>query len=279
MPTAWTLAVLLAAGMAGQPGGGGPARERQPPPHVRIEAHAPFDDARGELLAGPMAERLTVQVRGKAGSPASATLLLRTAPGTQRDQRDAQVSIEAGDLRVYASAGRLTAVSASNPAAYYEAEFDGPPDAGAVARTLRPLPLPELAVMFARGGEPVAQLTPITRRVRWEGTAVPVDPAPTQITLVGPAEGAAPGPAGGAATVVFEYQPNPQDRRSPGRLRLRSFSSPLPGGGDERMLTVTSAWVEPGDPALWKIDTAKRTRVDSLAALGIKVEPPPEKKV
>ncbi|MFT3686074.1 MAG: hypothetical protein QM783_14335 [Phycisphaerales bacterium] len=289
MRTVGLLAIVVGSVIAGasgaQPGsgggGGGEGKKKEEPKPVDLPLHRPFDDARETLRQGPTAQRIAVTIKSKGQSPAGANVLLRIAPGKERDQRDAKVSIDAGDLRVYAADGQLTAIAASNPTTYFMVDLDGPPTPRAIAKVLHPLPLPELAVFFAPGGSVVDELTPYTRQIEWQPTKVLIDPPPTQITLNGSVEGK-PG-----ASIVFEYQPDPQDRRAAGRLRIRSFTCPITGtvgggvgGGtsgasEERTLTTMSNWLDPGDPAAWKIATDKRTRVDSLAALGIRIDPPP----
>lgn len=267
------LAVIAVAALCAhadhQPGAGG-GKQPPEPKTTAIHPHMPFDDCREAMLTGPMAERLTVTVRSKGQSAASANILLRTAPGKERNQLDAKVSIEAGDLRVYAEGGTLTAVAASNPTAYYSVDLEGPATPDVLAKALHPLPLPELAVFFSPEGSVVTQVTPVTRPVTWAPTTVPLDPPLSSITLSGDAQGKS------RASITFEYQTEVQGRPVAPRLRIRSFACPLPSSAnDERTISITSAWTDPGDPVSWKITTDKRTRVDSLAALGIKVEPPP----
>lgn len=267
------LAAALCSGLAGQTPGGGPGRQPGPgtlkPEPVTFTPARVFDDLREAAQASPIAERLTVTVKGEQ-SPVSANIVLRIAPGRERDQRDSRVSIEGGSLRVYATGGtkdapgELIAVSTTNSAVYYRLPLEGAPTLAALSEALLPLPLPTLAVYFAPGGAAVADPTPLTRNITWEPTTVQVaEPPLPPIVLTG----AMKGQPGQPATLHLEYQQ--------GRLRLRSFSAPLAvSGASPRTLTVTAAWIEPGDPQSWVIDVAGRTRVNTLAGLGLKPESP-----
>jgi len=251
-------------GGAPRPPGGGPPLKPEPVP---VSAAQVFRDLRDSIQIEPIAERLTVTVRSEQ-TPVSANIVLRIAPGAQRDLRDARVSVEAGPLRVYArggteeSPGEVTAVSASNAAVYYRVPLTGPPTLKALSDALMPLPLPTLAFCFAPEGA-VADPTPLTRGIRWEGTVRnPLEPfAP--LTLTGVMEGKPEQPV----TLALEY---PQKR-----LRLRSFTAPLSGGGGSaRTLQIVAAPLEPGDPAGWVIDVTGRTRVETLAGLGAQPHEP-----
>ncbi|MDP1661565.1 MAG: hypothetical protein Q8L55_06575 [Phycisphaerales bacterium] len=253
---------IAACGAAGQIGTAQP----KPEPTVELSAARVFTDAREAARSAPIAERLTVTVKQPEHTPLSAALVLRIAPGKQRDGADTLVSIDAGDLRIHARGGtkdepgELIAVSVSNPTAYYRTALDGPPTAAAISAALLPLPLPTLAVYFAVEGQALAEPTPLTGNIAWSAVSLPINDLRPPITLTGTIDGK-PG-----ASILFEYQ---QDR-----LRLRSFSSPLVRGRDARVLQVTAAWIEPGDPKSWLIDVSGRTRVESIAALGTRVEPP-----
>lgn len=272
------LAVPAASPASVQPSSGGAGGKHQPEPKplIPMTAARVFTDARDALRTGPLASRLTVTVIHKGRSPSSANILLRTASGKERDQRDARVSIDAGDLRIYAEGGQLTAAIASNPTTYYRVDIEGPPTLAAISKALHPLPIPELSVFFA-DGDAVKDPTPLTRGIAWNPITRSIDDPTAPITLTGAVEGRE-----GEATMTLEYQTVQRDKQRENLLRMRSFSCPLASAGvagtgsaEERSLSITSAWTDPGDPAKWKIDTTTRTRVDSLAALGIKIEPPP----
>ncbi len=275
------LALILAAGLSITPhtiahlavqppaGGGGVGGKNPPEPKtINVSPSQVFTDARDVLRGAPHAQRLTVTVIHKGRTPSSANIVLRIAPGKERSQRDAKVSIDAGDLRIYAADGQLTAVLASNPTTFYRAEFEGPPTLAALSGALHPLPIPELAIFFA-DGDPVSEPTPLTRGITWSPVTRSIDEPTTPLTITGTIDGR-PGPS-----MTFEYQTVQRDRHKESLLRLRSFTCPIgPASSvEERTLSTISAWIDPGDPASWKIETANRTRVDSLAALGIKIEP------
>ncbi len=254
---------ILVCGPAGQVGNGQP----KPEPTIELSAARVFTDARDSARSAPIAERLTVTVKQPEHTPVSAGLVLRIAPGKQRGGADTLVSIDAGDLRITARGGskeepgELVAVSATNPTAYYRAPLEGPPTAAAISAALLPLPLPTLAIYFAAEGQALADPTPLTGNIAWNSVNLPINDVHPPITLTGTIDGK-PG-----ASILFEYQ---QDR-----LRLRSFTSPLVRGRDARVLQVTAAWIDPGDPKSWQIDLTGRARVMSIAALGTRVEPPP----
>ncbi|HZW07062.1 MAG TPA: hypothetical protein VFF65_08050 [Phycisphaerales bacterium] len=260
-----TLAVaLIAASLSsGQPNG-----PKLDPP-IPLPKGALFREVRDAARQGPIAERLTVEVRHPEKSTERANITLRIAPGTARDAHDAQVAIEAGQLRIHARGGtveqpgELIAVASSNPTAYYCAALDGPPTITALSAALLPLPLPTLAIYFARDDETLSDPTPLTRGISWGDAALlPNDPL-APLTLAG----TVPSRPETAAAMLFEFQ---QDRR-----RFRSLTAPVSSGGkDRRVLTITAAWIEPGDPKTWAIDTAGRTRVETLAALGVRIDPP-----
>lgn len=269
------VAMLIAVcGSAGQVGTAQP----KPDPTVELSAARVFTDAREAARSAPIAERLTVTVKQPEHTPMSAALVLRISPGKQRDGADTLVSIDAGDLRIHARGGtkdepgELIAISVSNPTAYYRVVLDGPPTLAALSAALLPLPLPTLAVYFGTEGQALADPTPLTGNIVWSPVSVPINDLRPPITLSGTIDGKSGGGGGGSgggggASMLFEYQ---QDR-----LRFRSFTSPLVRGRDARVLQVTAAWIEPGDPKSWSIDVSGRTRVESLAALGTRVEPPP----
>ncbi|HYD01251.1 MAG TPA: hypothetical protein VEB22_08500 [Phycisphaerales bacterium] len=250
------------AGVVRQPNG---PKLEQPVP---LPKGALIREVRDAVRQGPIAERLTVEVRHPEKSTERANITLRIAPGAARDFHDAQVAIDAGQLRVHARGGtveqpgELIAVASSNPTVYYRVPLQGAPTLAALSAALLPLPLPTLTIYFARDDETLSEPTPLTRGISWgDASLLPSDPsAPVTLTgtvLLRP---------DAAAAMLFEFQ---QDRR-----RFRSLTAPVSSGGkDRRVLTVTAAWIDPGDPKTWTIDTAGRTRVETLAALGTKIEP------
>jgi hypothetical protein len=287
-PVALIIAALLNAGGGFDPAPSSrqPGVSPKPEPTTTLTPTRVFTDARDAARdqsgdasdanrdvtkAAPIAERLTVTVKGAEQSAASANIVLRIAPGKERDRRDSQVSIDAGPLRIYArggtkeSPGEVTAVSTANPSTYYRVPLETPPTVAALSSALLPLPLPTLAIYFAPEGEPLTDPTPLTRGIAWQPVAVPVNDLRPPITLTGTVDGK--NGTAGNASIHFEYQ---QDR-----LRVRSFSAPVTSGGaDARTLSITVAWIDPGDPKSWTIDVTGRTRVETLGALGTKIEPP-----
>lgn len=247
--------ILIAAALSPQPGAGTSPVGRQPikPEPIPVSALRVFTDARDAARKAPIAERLAITIKEKDRTPVTAAVVLRIAPGVERDQHDAAVSIEAGELRVYTQGGELTAAINSNPATFYRAAYGGTPGPAMLKELLQPMPLPTLAIYFAPDGQTVSDPTPQTRGISWQPTAL-LPSGEEPITLAGTIDGK-PGPA-----IVF-------DRAT---YRLRSFTAPL---GEERTLTITATPTDPGDPKTWPIDVSKRTRVAALKDLGTKPEP------
>lgn len=167
---------------------------------------------------------------------------------------DRAVLLELGPLRAHAHRGTLTVWSTQNDATYFLAQYTGEFTAETLQASLPPVPAPQLAAAADLPANRAMTLAAYLPDVRWAAGSVPLDDARAPIIMPGVS------PNG---TLHWE-----QDQRSG---RLRRFTASIKSPALEMSLACTPT--DPGEPASWKIDIAKRKRVATVSELARKPEP------
>jgi len=207
--------------------------------------------------ARPTAEEMTIKLRGPQGPERAETVAVRIDPGDGRGKRPRRVSLDLGPLRVYASQGRLTAISSLAPGRYFQCPYQGELTPATLASILPPIPLPQLE-LASQERMTFPNPTPYTTNVVWSGASAQSTTRPPTMTLTGS------GPSG-PVTLVANLT----------TARLLRLSATIHGPAGDTTLELSCRVQEPGDPESWPIAIEGREPVASLSEL--RLAPPKPK--
>jgi hypothetical protein len=224
-----------------------PAAAQQPRGHA-IPPQMVIDDLR-ESYAGIIAEEVEVRYRAPQAPVRTEMFTVRMAPGDDPGRGPARLRLELGPLRIVYAGGQMTAVSQSAPEFYFRQRYEGPISPSLLARTLPPLPVPQLALA---AGNDVAFSAPsvYTPSVGWVSASLDADARPALMTMIGT------GPGGNVEIIA-----------NADTARLMRVLLQVRAAGAEAAMELSMRPVDPGDPEQWLIDTAGRTPVSSLSQL------------
>jgi hypothetical protein len=234
------------------------AQQQPNPASVDVPVQLALDDVCHAYGRSPAADEVQIKVRTLTGAAEreraseradAFRVFTEPDPGQHALKR---LRVELGPVTIYAGEGRITAVSASAPALYFQTEYSGPLTPAVLAERLPPIPAPQL--LFAVSPDPDAPmaLPPYLREIRWTSAVARPTAKPPYVTVVG---SSADGPVGMVVSadsgrlVNFSAEWGRPD--SPGSTTVELAVKPIP----------------PGDPAAWSLATAGRTRVPTLDAL------------
>ncbi|HMN42495.1 MAG TPA: 2-amino-4-hydroxy-6-hydroxymethyldihydropteridine diphosphokinase [Phycisphaerales bacterium] len=228
-----------------------------PPPALPPTPREVLLELQQAYRTSPTCERIQVELRVPAPSPATGTRTTRStisvqlqppAPSAEADSPPiaATLALELGPLRIFAAAGDLTVIHARDPTSFYRSTIDSTLSPAVLNAALPQVLIPELDLMAAPADAPVHEFLPYATSIVWE--SVEVDSRhPSKRTVRGVCMG---GGVGGSITLVEQNR------------RLRSLVIDLPI--KRTTLTLTFASFGPCEPAKSEIDTARRTRVDAM---------------
>lgn len=196
--------------------------------------------------AGPVCERLGIEVRSDSGRVARSWAIVRIAPAADA-AAGPRVILELGPLRIAADAASIAAVHERNPQTCFVATIpgDGPLTSPRLRGVLPPVPVFQLDLLNAVAPDRTDEFTPYARDVRWIELAADAR-QPGRFTLNGTAD------VGRVSMQVRNDQVQSVEIRDEQRgATMRIQVSPVAPCRDSDL----------------SIDTAGRTRVDRLADL------------
>ena len=210
---------------------------------------------------GAKAERMTLTLRegGKVVRRDEFVCRVSPTPGDGLRAGDADLSLELGPLRVYASGGMLVVTHVSKAETFFRQDYEPPLSIDKLAAIVPPLLLPQLA--FALSAEPPTVLASYCRGVRWRATSINAADEQPVLTVTGTTE------RNQVVSLVADGKT--------GRLRSLSLGLEEPGAGGAgagRILeaAITPVAVEP--LAKWMPVLAGRRLVGSLDKLTVTVD-------
>lgn len=227
-------------------------------PCARAGAPEPIDPAlalaevRDAYRAGPVAERVRVTIHPD-GKPAwHDEFVVRLDAGKAKDRSGASLGLEMGDLRVWASAGRVIGAHQRDQKSCFVSEYAGPLTPGALSQALPPIPVPQLAFMTLdpEADSPLLgrDLTPYTPLIVWEAAAADDSAGAALLSIRGHTAPSITRPTAGKVLLAADLKTG----------RLIRFTADLEQGAQ---LTLDFEALSPGDPGAWAIDAEGRARV------------------
>jgi hypothetical protein len=208
----------------------------------------PVDVALTDLrnaYAKTTADEMSVRFRARGGGDRTDTIIVRIQNSPDGPQR---MLLDMGALRIYAAAGKLTAINTAAPGRYVEKAYTGVLSPASLADLIPPVPLPQLALAAGRGA--FNSPTPYTPSVSW--TSAQVESLVHVRSLV--LNGSNPN-----STVTVWANPDTG--------RLTRLTATVRKHDSESTVELAIHPVDPGDPASWAIKTEGRERAASLADL------------
>lgn len=213
-----------------------------------------IEAARDAYASEVYAEILTFEVTDGTGRTERSTIRVHVQPMQSGDDV-AQVLLDLGRLRLWASAGEMIATHRGSDGSADHGWWDArAPEAGAIQileSHTPPIAIPSVQILRGSGG-----LTPLAPRIDWNG--VVEDPAGRGWLLAGRIVDAA---AGGASERAVQAT---FDRTSKRLVRVIVSG---PGTSGLQRLTITAAQTDAGDPASWRPMTDPAFRRSSLAEI------------
>lgn len=170
---------------------------------IPLDPKIAFDDLESAYRKARVAERISVRVFSEGGTR-SDTILFQFAP-------PATVQVTFGPMRLWSDSEVLRVEHHLDGQAYFETPIEGRDTLGAIRATLPPFPAPHLALALA--DDPMAELTPYMRGVRWTTATVDDRTKPPTLTIEGVGDRA-------AVTLIADA----------GTGRIRSLTTILDGG-------------------------------------------------
>jgi len=259
-----SLVLGCAAPCAGPPVAPGEGAPPAPTAPLQLDAAAGLKEITRAYRGGATAERMALTLREGVKVVRRDEFVCRVNPlaGNETREADADLSLDLGPLRLFASGGMLVVTHVSKAETFFRQDYDPPLTIDKLATIVPPLLLPQLA--FALSVEPPTVLAPYFRGVRWRGTTInPADEQPV-LTVLGTTE------RNQIVMVLADGKTG----------RLKSMSIGMDGGGGggagvARTLEVTVTAVAAEPATKWMPSLAGRRMVGSLdkltAAVGVPV--------
>lgn len=205
---------------------------------IPLDPRIAFDDLIAHARQRPTAERIDVRVFSD-GATRSDTILFQFVP-------PATIQASLGRFTLWSDSQTLRVAHHLDQQAYFESPVEGRDTLRAVGSVLPPIPAPHFAL--ALSDDPMSELTPYTRGIRWTDARVDDSTRPATLSIRGESDRA-------RVTILADASTG----------RIRSMKTHL--DGDRARIELTCTPLDPAETPSLGIDPGRRHPTRDISEL------------